>query len=86
MEYDACRRALVPHPMTVSCHFTRRTFLRLMTVAGLATRARPGVARAQTPATIPAFSYPLGLPDRPLGDGLLVRHGYATENTWYNPG
>ena len=86
MEYDACRRALVPHPMTVSCHFTRRTFLRLMTVACLAAGVRPRQVRAQTPATIPAFSYPLGLPGRPLGDGLLVRHGYATENTWYNPG
>jgi hypothetical protein len=28
----------------------------------------------------------MGLPGRPLGDGLLVRHGYATENTWYLPG
>jgi murein DD-endopeptidase MepM/ murein hydrolase activator NlpD len=28
----------------------------------------------------------LGLPGRPLGDDLLIRHGYATENTWYNPG
>ena len=28
----------------------------------------------------------MGFPGRPLGDGLLVRHGYATENTWYNPG
>ena len=27
----------------------------------------------------------MGFPGRPLGDGLLVRHGYATENTWYNP-
>ena len=27
-----------------------------------------------------------GFPARPLGDGFLVRHGYATENTWYNPG
>ncbi len=33
-----------------------------------------------------AFSYPIGDPGRPLGDGFVVRHGYATENTWYLPG
>jgi murein DD-endopeptidase MepM/ murein hydrolase activator NlpD len=32
------------------------------------------------------FSYPIGMPGRPLGDGFFIRHGYATENTWYNPG
>ncbi|MCC6791936.1 MAG: M23 family metallopeptidase [Thermomicrobiales bacterium] len=26
------------------------------------------------------------MPDRPLADGFEIRHGYATENTWYNPG
>ena len=72
--------------MHVSCHFTRRTFVRLMAAAGLLTRgvSLPAQARAQSVA--PAFSYPMGFPGRPLGDGLLVRHGYATENTWYNPG
>jgi hypothetical protein len=34
----------------------------------------------------PAFSLPIGLPDRVLGDGFLIRHGYACENPWYNPG
>jgi hypothetical protein len=33
-----------------------------------------------------AFSLPIGLPGRPLGDGFIIRHGYACENTWYNPG
>ncbi len=70
--------------MHCACYFTRRTFLQIMTATGLAMHVRPGPVRAQTLA--PAFSYPLGLPDRPLGDGLFVRHGYATENTWYNPG
>ena len=45
---------------------------------------RGGGARAQ-PAS-PAFGYPIGLPDRVPGDGFLVRHGYACENIWYNPG
>jgi murein DD-endopeptidase MepM/ murein hydrolase activator NlpD len=70
--------------------FTRRTFGRLLGAAGLAMRTR--AARAQEPASVsalasaPAFSYPVGLAGRVLGDGLFIRHGYATENTWYNPG
>ena len=42
-------------------------------------------ASAQT-AQAPAFSYPMGFPGQPLGDGLLMRHGYACENTWFVPG
>lgn len=40
------------------------------------------------PATVltAAWSYPIGLPNRSLGDGFFIRHGYTTENTWYNPG
>jgi murein DD-endopeptidase MepM/ murein hydrolase activator NlpD len=34
----------------------------------------------------PAWSYPIGIPGRPLGDGFFIRHGYLVENTWYNPG
>ncbi|GAB4432604.1 MAG: hypothetical protein OHK0015_20330 [Chloroflexi bacterium OHK40] len=33
-----------------------------------------------------AFGYPIGLPGRVPADGFFVRHGYAAENTWYNPG
>jgi murein DD-endopeptidase MepM/ murein hydrolase activator NlpD len=40
---------------------------------------------AVPPAAV-AFSYPIGMPGQPLGDGFFIRHGYATENTWYNPG
>jgi len=32
------------------------------------------------------YSYPIGRPGRPLGDGFFIRHGYTVENTWYNPG
>jgi murein DD-endopeptidase MepM/ murein hydrolase activator NlpD len=32
------------------------------------------------------FSYPIGMPGKPLGDGFFVRHGTQVENTWYNPG
>jgi hypothetical protein len=32
------------------------------------------------------MSYPIGIGGRILGDGMLMRHGFSTENTWYNPG
>ena len=32
------------------------------------------------------FAYPISFAGRVAGDGFFVRHGYATENTWYNPG
>jgi murein DD-endopeptidase MepM/ murein hydrolase activator NlpD len=44
------------------------------------------MARAVASDGEPLFSYPIGWPDRPLGDGFIVRHGYATENAWYHPG
>ncbi len=74
----------VPWALPLQCHFTRRSFVRLMAAAGLLPCAGSRPTQAQTVA--PAYSYPLGFPGRPLGDGLLMRHGYATENTWYNPG
>ncbi len=61
---------------------TRRAVVGGIAGASLAARARPSPAQSRAPA----FSYPVGLPGRPLGDGFIVRHGYATENTWYNPG
>lgn len=68
----------------MTCAFTRRTFTRLMAAAGIA----PGLAldRVQAQPAAAAFSYPMRLPDRAAGDGLTIRHGYATENTWFNPG
>src|SRR5215218_1628508 len=70
----------------LQCHFTRRTFVRLMAAAGLLPWDDLRPTRAQPPTVAPAYGYPMGFPGRPLGDGLLVRHGYATENTWYNHG
>jgi hypothetical protein len=69
----------------LQCHFTRRTFVRLMAAAGLLPWDDFRPTRAQPQTVAPAYGYPMGFPGRPLGDGLLVRHGYATENTWYNP-
>jgi hypothetical protein len=39
---------------------------------------------APAPAAL-RFSYPIGRPGRPPGDGFFIRHGYTVENTWYNP-
>lgn len=46
----------------------------------------PTATTTPTPALSAAWSYPIGLPDRTPGDGFFIRHGYSTENTWYNPG
>lgn len=32
-----------------------------------------------------AFSYPMALPGRPMGDGFFIRHTFTSENTWYLP-
>ncbi len=45
----------------------------------------PAVEPTPAPAPPPAWSYPIGRPGQPLGDGFFIRHGYETENTWYNP-
>jgi hypothetical protein len=54
--------------------------------ATLATALTSRLPDAEAQTATPVFTYPVGLPGRVLGDGFLVRHGYATENTWYNPG
>jgi hypothetical protein len=62
---------------------TRHALIRSI-AAGAAIRLWPGLARAQGGA--PAYSYPMGLPGRALGDGLYVRIAYAAENARYYPG
>ena len=53
------------------------------------------LAVAQTPSATPAGISPLGgaqwclpirEPGRLPGDGFIIRHGFASENTWFNPG
>lgn len=61
----------------------RRRLLRIAAALGIGATIAPDAARAQAE---PAWSNPIALPDHVPGDGFLVRHGYATENTWYNPG
>jgi murein DD-endopeptidase MepM/ murein hydrolase activator NlpD len=43
----------------------------------------PRLGRAQSTF---AFGLPIGDPGSLPGDGFLIRHGFQTENTWYNPG
>jgi len=47
------------------------------------------VTPSPTSSLMPArllFSFPIGNPGKPLGDGFFIRHGAEVENTWYNPG
>lgn len=60
---------------------SRRTLLAAVGAIGWR-----GGNRVAAQEVAPTFSYPIGIPGRALGDGFLIRHGYATENTWYNPG
>ena len=48
--------------------------------------ATPAATATPIPARPLAYSYPVGIPGRPLGDGFFIRDAYAVENTWYNPG
>ena len=54
--------------------------------ASLATVLASGLRSVGAQSAAPLISYPVGLPGRVPGDDFLVRHGYATENTWYLPG
>src|SRR5680860_166997 len=69
-------------------HRTRsvRVSRRSMLIASLST----GAARSGELATAQdqnlAYSLPIGWPGAVLGDGFWIRHGYACENIWYNPG
>jgi murein DD-endopeptidase MepM/ murein hydrolase activator NlpD len=66
----------------MSMSLTRRALVAGAVVAPLVMRGRR--ALAQSDAAV--FGLPIGFPERLPGDGFLVRHGYACENTWYNPG
>jgi murein DD-endopeptidase MepM/ murein hydrolase activator NlpD len=74
----------VPNDSILRQVLSRRTLFWSALAGGLATR---GAYQASAQAVEgPAFSYPMGLPGQPLGDGLIMRHGYACENTWFFPG
>jgi murein DD-endopeptidase MepM/ murein hydrolase activator NlpD len=63
------------------------TRITLLPTASPATPSATAPAPTATPVpAVISYSYPIGLPGRPLGDGFLIRHGFQVENTWYNPG
>ncbi|MER3484876.1 MAG: hypothetical protein C4345_01740, partial [Chloroflexota bacterium] len=66
----------------VNQRLNRRAVLRATGAIAL----QPRAVRAAKASSTPAVSLPVGLPGRIPGDGLFIRHGYASENTWYNPG
>lgn len=81
----------MPPCSTQSC--SRRTLLAGATAASalfaLGGPTRPAVglpALHQANEVIAAQSMPIRWPSGRAGDGFHIRHGYATENTWYNPG
>lgn len=61
---------------------SRRSVLR--SIAGSATF--PALLTAKASVSAQPLWLPIGLPGRTPGDGFFIRHGYACENTWYNPG
>jgi len=54
-------------------------------VAGVMWAWVPVAAESSQASAEPEFSYPIGDPGQALGDGFIIRHGFATENTWYLP-
>lgn len=66
-------------------------FVALALITGSAAATVQGAALTQaTPAANQEarsqWNYPIGRRGRPFGDGFWVRHGFAVENTWFNPG
>lgn len=72
--------------MLLTNYHLRTLALLLLLPLLLAGFVAPVAPAALAAPPTPPFSYPIGWPGRPLGDGFLIRHGYETENTWYNPG
>ena len=66
----------------MTAKLSRRSIIGGAFAAPFAVRARLATSRG----VAPLFGLPIGLPGRLPGDGFVVRHGYACENTWYNPG
>lgn len=66
----------------MTLQLTRRSLVRAgVTVPILA--LLPTFARSQSSRTV---TLPVRWPGQSAGDGFFIRHGYACENTWYNPG
>lgn len=64
----------------MTTRLTRRAF-----ALGLAANQLPR-HRSSAQASGWSWSYPIGNPGGIPGDGFTMRHGFATENTWFYPG
>jgi murein DD-endopeptidase MepM/ murein hydrolase activator NlpD len=64
----------------MNSRFDRR---RLLGSAAAVAATLPNIGRAQSSF---AFGLPVAEPGGLPGNGFIVRHGFQTENTWYNPG
>jgi murein DD-endopeptidase MepM/ murein hydrolase activator NlpD len=79
-------------PTTPSAGRVRLNLLVLALLAcALLAPGAPASAAVPTPGPQAAVatrrvSYPIGVAGQAPGDGFFIRHGYASENTWYNPG
>jgi murein DD-endopeptidase MepM/ murein hydrolase activator NlpD len=62
----------------------RRSFLTSAVAIPIALANRESLTWAQDGAA--RYQYPIGSSGELPGDGFFIRHGYACENTWYNPG
>lgn len=76
-------RDIQPGPTSVASTMNRRRFAMALATLPFTPRNLSSLLAAQTAG---AISLPVALPGRIPGDGLFIRHGYCTENTWYNPG
>lgn len=66
----------------MAMQLTRRSLVRAGVTAPILARL-PAFSRSQSSRTV---TLPVRWPGRVAGDGFFIRHGYACENTWYNPG
>ena len=65
-----------------SAHTSRRAVVGGSIAALFASRTWA----ARQPANSIAFSLPIGQRGQIPGNGFIIRHGYGSENSWYNPG
>jgi len=66
-------------------HLTRRTVLRGVAGGGLLAAGLQSRSIAQSGQAVP-IPPPIGWAGEPAGDGFEIGHGFACENTWFNPG
>lgn len=72
-------------PTATASALPSATLLPTATPAPTAT-ATAAPTTTPLPPPAPQFSFPIGRPGEVPGSGFFIRHAYAVENTWFNPG